>query len=80
MGYSERLVLALVTSFVLEADDLGRERSPLVLASCGLDLVMHLTAELVSFEASLRSLNLAAGQKLVLLACLSLVLHPLHLL
>ena len=80
MGYSERLVLALVTSFELEADDLGRERSPLVLASYGLDLVKHLTAELVPFEASLRSLNLAAGQKLVLLACLSFVLHPLHLL
>ena len=64
IGYLERLVLALVTSFELEAGDLGRVHSRLAQVFYGLGLARLLRVEHVPFAANLRYQTLVAGLKL----------------
>ena len=61
IGYSERLVVALVTSFELEASGLGRARSRLAQVFYGLGLAKLLRVEHVPFAANLRNQTQVAG-------------------
>ena len=63
IGYLERLVLALVTSFEREVGDLDRAHFLLAQAFYGLGLAKLLRVEHVPFAVNLRNRTLVVGLK-----------------